>query len=40
MLMGRGFDLDFESPIVVGRVPRSPTVRLLVGLASGDGSRS
>ena len=40
MLMGRGFDLDFESPIAVGRVPGSLTVRLLVGLASGGGSRS
>ena len=38
--MGHGFDLDFESLIVVGRVPGSPTVQLLVGLASGSGSHS
>ena len=35
VLLGRGF--DFGSPTVVGRVPGSPTIRLLVGLAGGDG---
>ena len=38
--MGRGFDLDLGSPTVVGRVPKSPTIRLLVGLAGGGGSCS
>jgi len=35
VLLGRGF--DFGSPTVVGRVLGSPTIRLLVGLAGGDG---
>ena len=34
--MGRGFDFDFDfgSPTIVGRVPRSPTVRLILILFS------
>ena len=36
-VVGRGFDLDFGSLTVVGCVPKSPTIRLLVGLAGGGG---
>ena len=40
VLLGRGFDLDFGLAMVVGCLPESPTVRLLVGLASGGRSCS